>query len=515
MALADYYDRAALAASQVIAGFDEARFREALQGVTVGIGFGPEAAERAEGVALLDLTVRLLARLYPSLELRPAPGTAAGAEAERLATLAQRVNPLIALTEGAGVGISVGTDAPAFETTVFAGSDGWDALVSTRDPVPVGRSVNPLGAGVAACLAAAHVFTRVMLPDWEARWCPDGRLSTLTLEASTTTAAIGVPNDGWQLRGDAVLVGLGAVGNGAAWALGRASVEGRLHLVDHEDVELSNLQRYVMAERADEGRSKVDLAASSFCGPLEVVTHARPWEGFVEREGYEWPHVLVALDSARGRRAVQASLPKWLANAWTQPGDLGLSVHGRFDGPGACLNCLYLPRGSVANEDEVVAAALGIPHLVGDVRTLLHTGAGVHSDLLQAVASGLGLGPDAVSLFEGRPIRALYIEGVCGGGLLPLGAAGTPAQDLHVPLAHQSALAGVLLAAALAQVAVGRSDDSTTRVTRIDVLHALPEHPTQAALKAGTGVCICEDPDYRGTYARKYRSSLGGGVPSG
>jgi hypothetical protein len=57
---------------------------------------------------------------------------------------------------------------------------------------------------------------------------------------------------------------------------------------------------------------------------------------------------------------------------------------------------------------------------------------------------------------RGRPIRELYVEGVCGGGLIPLGVIGLPRQELHVPLAHQSALAGVLLASALAKRAVVR-----------------------------------------------------------
>lgn len=504
MALADYYGRTALAASQVIGGFDEARFRRALQSITAGLAFGSEAAEQREGVAVLDLAVRLMARLYPSLELRPGPGVAAGALAERLAALAQAVNPLIELGGGANVGVSVGTDASSFGSTVFAGSDSWDALVSTRQSVPVGGSTNPLGAGAAACLAVAHLFMRVMFDDWEARSTCDGRLSTFNFDVVPTGP--GAPTDAWQLPGDAVLVGLGAVGNGAAWALSRSPLAGRLHLVDHEDVELSNLQRYVLAGRSDEGRSKVDVASSSFSDSVEVVPHHQTWGAFVEGTGYHWPHVLVAVDSARDRRAVQASLPRWIANAWTQPGDLGLSVHGRFDGPGACLSCLYLPGATAPNEDEVVAMALGIPQLVVDVRTLLHNGAGVHGEFLHAVARGLGLDPDLVLPYEGRPIRELYVEGVCGGGLLPLGAVGAPSQGLHVPLAHQSALAGILLAAALAQVAVGGSDDNTTKVTRLDILGPLPKYPTQPALKAGTGMCICEDTDYRDAYVRKYGS---------
>ena len=59
--------------------------------------------------------------------------------------------------------------------------------------------------------------------------------------------------------------------------------------------------------------------------------------------------------------------------------------------------------------------------------------------------------------FEGRPLRTLYTEGFCGGAVIPLGDPERPANDVHVPLAHQSALAGVLLAAA----AVGHLTDHT------------------------------------------------------
>ena len=70
--------------------------------------------------------------------------------------------------------------------------------------------------------------------------------------------------------------------------------------------------------------------------------------------------------------------------------------------------------------------------------------------------------------FEGRPLRALYTEGFCGGAVIPLGEPGTPANEVHVPLAHQSALAGVLLAAA--GVRMGLSGRADSVVTQYDVL---------------------------------------------
>jgi hypothetical protein len=200
---------------------------------------------------------------------------------------------------------------------------------------------------------------------------------------------------------------------------------------------------------------------------------------------------------------VQAALPQWIGNAWTQPGDLGISVHERFDGTGACLACLYLPSGAVPNEDELVASALGIPQRIADVRTLLHNGVGVGRPLLQAVAQGLDLPLEEVVAYEGKTIRDLYVQGICGGGLIPLGAMGMPRQELHVPLAHQSALAGVLLAGALARRAIGKNV-ATTMTTRIDITKPLGDFLTQPTLKAGSGQCICEDKDYVRAYQAKF-----------
>jgi hypothetical protein len=70
VALAEYYDRAALAASQVIAGFAPDFFRRSLEEANVRLAIDKEAAISEEGKALADLSIRLLARLYPCLEVR-------------------------------------------------------------------------------------------------------------------------------------------------------------------------------------------------------------------------------------------------------------------------------------------------------------------------------------------------------------------------------------------------------------------------------------------------------------
>ena len=89
-----------------------------------------------------------------------------------------------------------------------------------------GRATARLGAGLAACLAAADVFRHVFLPGGEQR---DGECEIV------------VPNVGeWATDdgdvhgnvGSLVLAGGGAIGNAAAWALSRTRVEGSIEIVD-------------------------------------------------------------------------------------------------------------------------------------------------------------------------------------------------------------------------------------------------------------------------------------------
>lgn len=118
------------------------------------------------------------------------------------------------------------------------------------------------------------------------------------------------------------------------------------------------------------------------------------------------------------------------------------------------------------------------------------------------MATALQVPLERVLAFEGRSARDLYVEGVCAGAVLPIGAAGAPRADVHVPLAHQSALAGVLLAASLVADLIGSAPG--TEVTRLNVLRPVPPVTRQPAAKDGRGICMCQDRDYIESYARIY-----------
>ncbi|MGH9156307.1 MAG: E2 ligase fold family C protein [Acidimicrobiales bacterium] len=339
MALADYFRRSAVAAAQVLNGYDEDAIAECLESARVAIAIDDGTLEHAEGRHILDLSIRLLARFYPSL-------TIVGSNAaDPWRDLALAINPAIDLDRHEpSSAIVIGTPQQGVSVApvqLFVGSDGWHARFSARQPQPVGTSTNPLGAGAAACFGAANLFRHVFLGD--ATFDEGLVLSTRTMQRRYEDDDRGVRCPG----GTTVLAGAGAIGNGALWAIGRISDGGETVVIDPEPVELGNLQRYVLAVRTDEGRPKTDVA----------LEHLRPdvaqgipltWEAFTNECGHQWERVLVAVDSAGARHAVQASLPGWVANSWTQPGDLGVSVHPWTE-LGACVACMYIPAGKLPN----------------------------------------------------------------------------------------------------------------------------------------------------------------------
>ena len=145
--------------------------------------------------------------------------------------LASSINPNIetSKTGAANVGLSIGVDAPAVATpTVYAGCDGWLGRVGTKGPYRTSDLGNPFGAGFAACLAAANLFRFLFLP-----------AGTTLLDAD-----VGFPHDAASfpslaastLADPLVLVGVGAVGNSASWALARTPLTGQIHLVDPQVV---------------------------------------------------------------------------------------------------------------------------------------------------------------------------------------------------------------------------------------------------------------------------------------
>jgi len=505
MAFANFFDRTATAASQVLTDFNLESYRASLSAHLIGVHLDDAAATSAEGRATLDLCVRILSRLYPAIAIGGV-GSEAQAFIRELKSLALAINDRIDLpsdTARSSVAIVVGnTDMAGDMVKIFAGSDGWRALVSQKGPVGSGATANPFGAGAAACFATANVF-RSIFADQLTCGGLDPRIDVSMFDYGQAGAA--GPSLPEQIDlGDAYLAGLGAIGHGAVWGLRRLpGLSGTLHAVDHDRVDLSNLQRYVMALQKDVGRPKSRLARGLLKRDgLRVPGHPMKWSEFVaSRKKRTFDRVAVALDSAPDRIALQASLPRWIVNAWTQETDLGISRHGFGDGK-ACLACLYMPTGVVKSEDEKVAEELRLPDAKQEVRELLQKNEGVSENFVQRVATAFAVRYADLQPFVGQPLRNFYQKAICGGLMIALTGSGNPGAAI-VPMAFQSALAGLALAADLVKHASGLPVPSATS-TRINLLRPLAAVLADPHARDASGRCICSDQDFLDAYRGKY-----------
>ncbi|MRX37376.1 E2 ligase fold family C protein [Aminobacter sp. MDW-2] len=504
MSLASYFGRTATAASQVLQAFDARTFEGLLNGLVIGIAFGDDACS-SEGRANLDLLVRLVSRFYPTICLLPA-GEQSKKLARSLGSLARSINGQITILPRKSAKITqclvIGSADPQVSCPkLYAGSDGWLARFSPNHPMASGTSDNMFGAGAAACIAAANLFRLVF----------SGQLGGVGMDGDVTFSLFDYlpgsnanpPLANATMLDDMHLLGVGAIGNGTLWALARVEgLQGRLSVVDAEELDQSNLQRYVMALERDVGQSKVKLARRYLKGQSAVV---------VEGQGVKWQtlaamgslrNVAVALDTAADRIAVQAALPRRIVNSWTQRGDLGVSHHD-FGGEMACLACLYLPNGVTPSEDQVVAQALGLEDRIMDVvRPMLHNGAPVTPDLMREIAGRLTVPPEPLLPFVGQPLRNFYQGTICGGVVFELTGGGRPVQ-VEIPMAFQSAMAGVMLAAEIVKGAGGNTPAWTT--AKLNLQRKMPRDViTERRRKDQLGRCICQDSDYTEAYGTLY-----------
>jgi len=462
-----------------------------------------------EGFAL---AANLLARLYPKILVTGPEELVQRVRAEILL-----VNPVAELPDEPGpVDAMLSYGAPSgADTEVWVSAAGWTASIDT-----VLADLEPAvpAALAAAALGAGEVFRTVFANELGHR----GRRSPQPGTFDLVTLGNGlnpVPAESCAPDlGEFALIGAGAIGQAAALTLMASGVQGPMLAIDHECLELSNLQRYALALDSDVGEKKVDLlhdrARSS---SLEVVPLACRW--YAELADRTRP-TLVALDSVEDRIAVQASLPGPLYNAFTQPADIGWSRHESF-GNDPCLACLYVPTGRRPALFEQIATALsqhprrvlayllrglpvglplnGPPEPLAELPTPPGAERWTEVSLLEDIAGAADIDPEKLEAWRERPVAALYHEGICGGALLELELGAAPAEAL-VPLAHQSALAGVMLAAQLIIAQTPQLADRRPDVVeaRYDVLAGLPQ--VLARPRTRTANCICADDVYRAVY---------------
>lgn len=527
MSLPRFFDRAADAVVGLGVGFTRSTLADRLAGTNVALVAPVDLVDHPAHEAGFLFAADLAARLYPRIALA-GPETSTKAASARILEISPACEVVLGEVAADATlswgGVSDGT-------TVSVCAEGWCVVVD-GGPGPLVAAL-PVATLAAGAIGMAELFRIVFADILGARGRRQPQPGTINLvtfgEGGGDLPVPAGPIDIGRVH----LAGAGAIGQACAAALAASGVTGMLVAVDPEVVELSNLQRYVLTTDQSVGDSKTAILRKALAGSgLEVEEVPTVW-GADDRSGPSADVVLVALDSPGDRTAVQAGLPRLVFNAWTQPADLGCSRHERF-GVDPCLACLYWPTRPSPNRHEMIAAALGQDEL--RVLTYMVTGRPVdvplpegiipiprdipapsdapqwvQRSLLDDVADAAGLDAAARERWRGCTIDQLYREGICGGALVTTMLQGVP-QEVVVPVAHQSALAGVLLAAQLLVASEPEPASFRPKATevRYDVLQGLPQvlvRPRQV-----TSGCLCQDPDFQAAFADRPMTPRSGGA---
>lgn len=510
MALASYFNRVHDAVSSLtdITGDELA---ELLDGSSIHVDLAPRTTGQ-EWFCGVDLLGNLLGRLYPRLSC-----TGPASSITRLERAARHSNADIEIVaEGVTVTTSLrfGDHEPGGDVSVAAA--GWAVTV---DRTTRSGAAQPLAAMAAAAIAASEVFRhafRETLQDRGRRGPQPGEFELITGDPNHPASDVDVAG---VVLPHAVLAGAGAVGQSCALALAASGAAGHLAVVDPEVIELTNLQRYVLTTERDVGASKVDLVARHLRDAgwtVDVVTTR--W-GADSRSGPGQDVVLVALDTARDRLGVAAGVHSRVYNAWTQPADLGWSRHEAF-GEDPCLACLYYPTAPRPSDDELIAQAIQQPRLrilsylvsgvpvgmplpqiveVADIPIPATAASWLHEPLLHALTASGVVAAAEQAAWASRTVGDLYTAGICGGGIISQNRGGLPA-EVVVPLAHQSALAGIMLAVQFIAANVPQLTEQRHQAVegRLDMLAGFPQISPRP--RARTQDCLCSDAVYRAAW---------------
>lgn len=509
MALADYFSKDLLAISQALKQGSSEQFQTILNQTIVGIAFD-DSIEKAEAKAILDLAVRLLSRLYPKLKLIDL--TTNGYNLD-VAGLCKSINskielvndePTVIIAIGAApLSITIVNGRPVF----YIGSNGWIAKFSTKDAVGSGDSSNPFGAGVAACIGVANVF-RYVFRDFINDVQFDDEFSFSVVNHQFENQENYSAGESIDL-GDFTLVGFGAIGNGVIWALSNMPLaKGKLTIVEPENIDITNLQRYVLAGERHTEKPKIQIAQEYLVSSgVELNPIQSSWVDHLNSNS-DWleKSVLVAIDNIKDRVAIQSSLPKEIFNSYTENNLIGIARHKDF-GKEACLMCTYMPNEQRKSYSQEVSDNLGLPHMELQIRNYLHYNLATDEQLIKWVTEANTIGFSELEKFKGISVSDFYAKVVCGGVLMELKRDGIVKETVEAPLAFQSALAGILL---LAEKVIDIRNLREKGLPTITHFHPLfPLKPginpySHSFPKDSSGRCICSDNDFLDAYTNKW-----------
>ena len=336
--------------------------------------------------------------------------------------------------------ISIGTELPSgTKKGISIGADSWSVFVNQN--VQLSNDSNPVGPFCAAALASAEA---VKVSFGKNNISDQNSLIPQTFSWNSWFGESDNPPENMDLYFDEMhIFGVGAVSHGFFWILKNwpRDITGTIHLIDPDNYDVSNAQRYLGMSADDCGKSKVKQMAEKLkrCHPnLDIKIYHKDMNQYFMDENSDCnvSLAIVGLDSIEGRRQLALKLPKNIINMWTSEDYVGASKH-LYEDSWPCLYCSY-PEEEQESVDEtsLIFHELNKSLEPTKIRELLYSGQPL--SFIDARKIGQKINIDFNSII-GKPIRSVRSY-VCSTGRIQLPQSSTEAQ---VPFAFASGLAGL------------------------------------------------------------------------
>lgn len=263
--------------------------------------------------------------------------------------LSNNVDPHCAIlpySSGAQTIISIGNNEISGNNVIVGGVLNHRAVVSSEG-FESDQDFNPY-----ASVAGAYAVLAEVYKDFFGVQLRRPRLGNLSL-------AYPIPQK--SDIGRTLLVGAGGIGHTFSWAVQFCSLTGVIDICDFENIEPSNLNRYLCAFVDDVSRRKDQHLARYIRSNSQVEANALggKYEDLVGSNSIslrQYDRVVACLDNVVSRYAVQSDLPRLLLNAGTNAYSFQASRHDFLNG--ACLACLFPPRKGTSHEQRVACDQL-------------------------------------------------------------------------------------------------------------------------------------------------------------
>lgn len=259
--------------------------------------------------------------------------------------------------------IAIGSPEITKNPSFGINSDGWISYISknTMGHPSVRTQPNPIGASASACIVTTEIFRSMLGMETGVKdsFC----FSAFDYSFDKTGSHNPDLPDSIDLK-EIQMVGCGALGSAVSFFLSMLPITGTMIVIDHDQVEISNLNRCPTFTLNDVGKMKA-YALADFLSEtsMKVNPFLGKYSDFVAQRGAGDPDVVLSLVDSNGpRHEIQMNMPRLILYAATGEWVFSVGRHNALEDD--CHICRFPEADQTNSECSTITVTPGGPSKV-------------------------------------------------------------------------------------------------------------------------------------------------------